>query len=385
MPWLRMVPEIETPDDFPRWATDPGRRLEPGESEKDLGWDLDEKGPARWMNWLQENTYQWIKKIASMPFFNWFAIETTMTSPLISVIYSDTLQSWFAAEVSTDLVWGSNDGHAWGTFTAALPVAVVSKAIAIDSARIIVGAGNDVYYSIGGAFTAGGLGIASIAALYTAYPTSDRILVSDATGAVYWATDVTTGIWTAATGLPGATTFTPVIHVTGTIWLVWGSDLNFYISTDNGVSFAVAGSVPAGTILKAIEYNPHSNRLIAVGDDGASGPAIFTSDDLGATWVSKAGGISELTPGGVLSAVQYVGGKMWYTAGAKIPAAVNRETMYVSLDDGETWDLAIYHGDNVNLIDDVIDVASDGRFLISVGGGAQEFLTHSLGVPGPRT
>lgn len=383
MPWKRMVPEIEVPADLPRWATDPGRTLKPDESEKDLGWDLDEKGPARWMNWLQENTYQWIKKIAGVPFFNWSLVDNSIVNALVSVIYSDTLKKWFATEVATNQVWSSDEGHLWLTYQAPLPAAPVSRGVAIDSARVIIGAGSDVYYSNGGAFVPAGVGGAAFNTLYTAYPTSDRVLVADSAGVVRFATNVAAGLWTPATTSP-ATALATLIHLEGANWLGM-SIQQCYVSTDDGVNFAAAGSVPVGVVLKMVEYNPNSGRLVVVGDDGFNAPAIYTSDDVGATWISRIGGVSDPT-GGVLSAVQYIGGSMWF-AGGGIITPPTRETMYVSLDDGDTWDLATYHDFNLALPRDIVDVAGDGRSLICVGGNIapNPFITHSLAVPGPRT
>ncbi|KKK91868.1 hypothetical protein LCGC14_2708610, partial [marine sediment metagenome] len=42
-----------------RWATDGGATLEPSSGEKDTGWVVDDKPPARHMNFLQNTAFQW--------------------------------------------------------------------------------------------------------------------------------------------------------------------------------------------------------------------------------------------------------------------------------------------------------------------------------------
>lgn len=49
----------EQPTSLPRWATDGGRTLEPSSGEKDTGWEVEKKPPARKMNWLFNIIYQW--------------------------------------------------------------------------------------------------------------------------------------------------------------------------------------------------------------------------------------------------------------------------------------------------------------------------------------
>ena len=50
------------PTKVARWGTDGGTTVEPASGEKDTGWEIAKKPPARHMNWLQNIGYQW---------FNW--------------------------------------------------------------------------------------------------------------------------------------------------------------------------------------------------------------------------------------------------------------------------------------------------------------------------
>lgn len=51
------------PTKVARWATDGGTTVEPAAGEKNTGWAIVNKPPARFMNWLHNVAYQW---------FNWF-------------------------------------------------------------------------------------------------------------------------------------------------------------------------------------------------------------------------------------------------------------------------------------------------------------------------
>jgi hypothetical protein len=48
------------PTDLPRWATDGGATLEPASGEKDTGYQVSDRPPARKLNWLLNRTYQWL-------------------------------------------------------------------------------------------------------------------------------------------------------------------------------------------------------------------------------------------------------------------------------------------------------------------------------------
>ena len=49
---------------LPRWAStvtaNPARYVDPPSGKKDIGWDVAEKPPAQWKNWLLYNTYNWL-------------------------------------------------------------------------------------------------------------------------------------------------------------------------------------------------------------------------------------------------------------------------------------------------------------------------------------
>lgn len=56
----------DRPSDLPRWATDPGSRVEPPEGKKDEGWQEGEKPPAGFFNWLFGKLYDWVAWLESV-------------------------------------------------------------------------------------------------------------------------------------------------------------------------------------------------------------------------------------------------------------------------------------------------------------------------------
>lgn len=57
---------MSRPDKLPRWGDVTGLITEPMESEKDIGWNVAEKPPAQYMNWLQLYAYKWFKHLDSV-------------------------------------------------------------------------------------------------------------------------------------------------------------------------------------------------------------------------------------------------------------------------------------------------------------------------------
>lgn len=66
-----------TPSVLPEWATDPAANVvEPSQGQKEDGWDANDKVPAAWLNWWQENVYDWLKRLQIAAVKNWMLFET---------------------------------------------------------------------------------------------------------------------------------------------------------------------------------------------------------------------------------------------------------------------------------------------------------------------
>ncbi len=59
------------PTDDPVWATDGGTTLEPSGGKQAAGWVVDEKPPARFMNWWMNLVYQWVVYLSSNASAGW--------------------------------------------------------------------------------------------------------------------------------------------------------------------------------------------------------------------------------------------------------------------------------------------------------------------------
>ena len=89
----------------PRWAStvtaDPTRYVEPPSGKKDIGWDVGERPPAQYENWLRGTTGQWIDWLdtfESTP-HTWTAGQTfapATAEPAITVEYNPAVAAGFA-------------------------------------------------------------------------------------------------------------------------------------------------------------------------------------------------------------------------------------------------------------------------------------------------
>jgi len=93
---------FDFPEKHPRWATDALTTLEPGEGQKDTGWPVDSKAPARWMNWLQNMFSRWSAHIGMTAVANWFQ-DPDIRTPLFVAVSRN----------GTNRAMTSEDGFTW--------------------------------------------------------------------------------------------------------------------------------------------------------------------------------------------------------------------------------------------------------------------------------
>ena len=55
---------LNKPTEFPRWGTDQSNEVEPGETNKDTGWTIDQVPPSSFQNFLSRVTFDWTDWIA---------------------------------------------------------------------------------------------------------------------------------------------------------------------------------------------------------------------------------------------------------------------------------------------------------------------------------
>ena len=96
-----------------RWATDGGATLEPSGGEKDTGWVVDDKPPARHMNFLQNTAFQW---------FDWLN-ERIFDDPTLDTtnIRGRLTAAGDGLKVTTDAMsYESTGGTVWSTIAASI-------------------------------------------------------------------------------------------------------------------------------------------------------------------------------------------------------------------------------------------------------------------------
>lgn len=85
---------FDRPEKLPEWATDPGADVvEPTSGQKGDGWDVNDKPPAGWLNWLHKTVYNWLAYYQNMVLDNRVAFDTDPVanfSDVIHCIYKST-------------------------------------------------------------------------------------------------------------------------------------------------------------------------------------------------------------------------------------------------------------------------------------------------------
>lgn len=358
---MTMYPVLKTPDGFPRWATDSGRVLEPSSGVKDTGWQIDDVPPARWMNWLQNLSYEWAQYNMRTLISNWeFCNFTTSPTRCDSIIWHPDKGIWFlcAHDVTNNgEIWTSLDGCQYTldeNLTGHLPA---DRAIAIDSSYAIVAHDDGISYGVENAVWTDVLnatiGISTgPQTITTKYDTSDLIIVNYFNEVYRETTGVSGGSWAAASTQPSsvpAGTKGKLLYTTGsTVYLMRSSTTatKTYVSTDDGDNWAATTNHPlASSQGYDMAYNPDSGRLIVCGATaiGAGTPLIEYSNDGGVTsWSSTTIDYGGTTPvAAAVHTIYYCGNNVWVAAGSNstIPGTTqgSRGAFFISQDDGETW------------------------------------------------
>lgn len=341
--WLKMAMIKE----FPRWATDAVRTLEPSEAEKDVGWEFKEKPPARWMNWIHNATYTWIKYFWNSFLSNWFACESSGGFPTQSVIYHPVV-GWFGA-VSAGNIFRSNDGCRWeSAFAPTANPSVVG--IGMDSIRVIFGLTDTTldYTANGTSKTNIDPGvIGEVLVITTKYPSDDYIIIGTDAGEVRFSTSVV-GAWNTPTTPPpgiGATDVVGIVHISGSTWILLDQNGKTYISTDDGDNWAITSIIPGVALQTAywLAYDADNDVLIACGESPANEPVLIYSDSTVLSWVL--GTLSFFDPTwetlAIARHVYHCGDHSWVAVADG--ASGLSDQVLISLDDGVTWFLAARH------------------------------------------
>ena len=357
----------------PTWATDSGRVLDPddtsgtGEILKEHGWDIDQRPPARVMNWLHNNHYQQIQRLRQQQLMNWWENTAVAVGDTSGIIFHPEIGYWLYTQDTGNLPYSSIDGHTW-TARTALASNARERLIGIASSYYLVGISTDaIQYSADAGATAwttvtsgtiGGSG--NLRAMHTKYPDTDHLIVSRAGGVVRIASSGITGAFVGASTPPPSTpasdTDHALIYTGGTTWLLGMSGTagasEMYKSTDDGDTWAatspgISSLFAVGSVgFKHAAYSRDTGRLVLVGSAGVSNSDFIAySDDLGDTWVDVTSAIDNkgLSSVSYPTYVYYCGGNCWVACASNL-ISDNPRAVYVSTDNAATWSVADLHG-----------------------------------------
>jgi hypothetical protein len=298
------------PSKFPRWATDGGTTVEPPSGEKDTGWVPNTKPPARKMNWLQNNAYEWHlwwnALVASLPPLNWHMSNTPQANQLNAIAYDDGGGYWDRL-----VAVGAPDG------------ADAYIARAVDGAHWLIGDSNPKNFSLNGVASDGSNYVAvgnadgtdayivrkavagtgawaeqsnpkNFSLFDVAYDGSALfVAVGNADGTdAYLITSPDGATWTERSN-PKNFALTGVAHDGSGLWVAVGvaDGTDAYIITSTDGTTWTERSNPKNIDLNAVVWAPHVSLWIAVGERDGVGPTgnpyLITSPD-GITWTERA-------------------------------------------------------------------------------------------------
>jgi hypothetical protein len=354
---------------------------------KEDGWALDQRPPARIMNYLQNLFSEWLKRYATTPVNNWLLSTDVGAASVDAIVYSGDADGtfkdglWFLF-VGVD-VFSSEYGVDWtdtGTnLTSAANPGAVSKS---DSYKAIIGTANGLEYNSGGftfvevtnATIGGGGGFTGGAIALDA--NGDRTIVVDTLGNMRIAATGVNGAWSAPTTPPdlGA--------VAGTVGrVVYGGGTKWYAARRSGTAQKLASSDDDGDTwtsrtlptflsnnVNAIAYDPDSARLVACGEDIAGTAPIQYSDDDGATWTPSA--FEGLSRDDTIDV---------YSLGAGIWVGIQNSRIVFSQNNAVTFAFADQHELPVSVSQEFLVMWGDGRKLAI--GGENGLTARSLSFP----
>jgi hypothetical protein len=401
-----MLPIIGYPSQLPKWATTAANRSEPSESDKAAGHAQGQASPAYEENWRANLVYQWVQKIPALNLKNWFGNTDVDTWDIYSAIYHPEIGLWCVSGNNATTKY-STDGYTWGNGgTIDAGGFAAYRFAAIDDLYYIMasdGTADNLKYTTDptGAWstivsaTIGGSG--NMTAIATKYPDDRMCILSRNSGASLGIRITNTtilGTWVGPTtpppSVPASSLGLALFWVSGNTWLLLcntyagdRSKMKLYKTLDDGDTWADVPGIltpyPSGSYGAIhLAHNPSTGRIVSVGSDAAIGtPNEFAaySDDLGDTWTASTIDNKGYGSGSILEQVYYCGGNAW-VAIAKNYDPDENQTVYVSTDDGATWEIAdmndaTYGSNNLTVL------ACDERRLMAFGDAG--FNVHSLG------
>lgn len=386
------------PTAFPRWATDANRTLEPSSGEKDTGWEVRKKPPARKMNWLQYLAYLWalyhddeikaviedigltigaeegqllrtIKAMIGMQVYsNWANLDVGQNFDMHGIAYNSSGWVIVGKDDTTRAIvlrnqYEGDPSAAWSQATAGLTKAVDLYDVASDGTTFCAAGeadGADAYIvtATDGLNWTERANPANFTLRRVVFANSIWVAVGDPTGTrpyLITASDPT-GAWTQNTSPAKNFALYGVAYDGSGLWVAVGV-------ADGTDAYLLTASDPTGTWtersnpknfdLYGVAYG--NGKWVAAGGADGTDAYIVTSTD-GVTWVEQA------NPQNIaLTDVHFVSGPDVFVAVGLLGAAGPGSYILMS-PDGETWTQVPCPG-NVNLR----RIFSDGSRAMIVG------------------
>lgn len=327
---------VPFPDEPPLWATDGGTILEPSPAEKAAGWGVNERPPARWQNWYQNNVYAHTDHFRTMMRQQWTR-EDYPNAGFLEYCYHKG--AFYGLDAANEEVWRSRDGRAWRRINAG-PIATQPDGfLSTDDTTIVAsrGAADFAQFSADDGQTwaaCAGLVASAFGNTLTYFPNAGIWAGFNGAGVGVQSVDGQTWVGNTAAGSGSTKKWAENND---------GSDLRIgdSFSTDQGGSWAAQTNIPNGSMPNYYFWSGLRGTFLHVDRNFA------TPGELDFWQSSGTPGDWDLAP--YLSLVAPFGGtfqrvdRMWECRGAMYLAVeidADNETYFglmVSTDGGNTW------------------------------------------------
>lgn len=393
---------LNLPTKQPRWCSEnPDNITEPGETDKDDGYAVNDYMPTNWFNWMQNLNYLWARKAAMQAISNWKCIQldthTNSDGGNCIFVNNSAFRFWVLYH------WGTYEHvHYWLYETyldEGSPIGLTGdseeRAIAYDSARIILSdylaADHQLAYaSYNFSFTTVDTGLderITAVGIKREHEDDNFIICGFEDGSIYTA-PVVTGSFSAATTSPGTSSIRAICYMLSSKWICCRLNGDTFTSLNDGDTWIETTNTPASimTAVYSMDVNNEAGTVIVVGNGVTANEDIARSSDGGHTWESvdyKLNGFNT----NYFYKVLHCGGGIWVAVGKTLTKATALTRKFpgilVSEDDGKTWGLVNcdMYDINIDLFDrDIKDVACDGSKLVAVDSSGN-YMFYSQGLP----
>lgn len=365
------------------FATDPGESLGPQDSGGPsyvtlaAGWQVSDRPPARWLNWLLRAAGGMQRAVLGGALADWFrGPDATNTDGSGTVLgYHPSPGSgnagYLAIPSSTNgSVYTSVDGGVNWSDIGAAPVlpgfSIYPAGITIDSANVLCAIDGDVYYDNSveawSPVSETPAGIAGdVTALITDYPASDLAIAAGADGGVSIRANGVggAGSWVAATSAPkdsgswDSTGIASLCRIDASTWVALTYGGQIWRSTDTADNWSLLSTLSGDGNCGFMVRCPHTGTLAVAQDGNTQIARIRYSHTGGVTWATSTLQ-SPPTPStsSTWSALKTAGG------GAFVASYTQAEAhgFWVCTDRGQSWYPAY-----------PIDAGSLGRTITALG------------------